>query len=336
MSRTTIKKTLTVVGITTLLLTIAFPFLLLTAILTLKKTSPEEVAPKYEEETLEKGKDGQIVVIPLHGIIGFSQPNPLGESLVEDIKLALQQAADDPKTKAIILDTDSPGGEITASDTIYNALKTFPGDKPVIVYFNSIGASGAYYAACGADWIMCSPTTLTGSIGVIISTLNYRELFGKIGLESLIFKSGKFKDMLNGSRAITPEEREYVESLVMQSYDKFLNIVAEARKLSPNRLKNGPADGRILSGTDAKREKLVDQLGYIEDAYEKARELGDAPQAKIVRYTPQKNLGQIFKFLGSKAKVQESLTQKIELQLPWDTHKLKPGQLYLIPPFLAP
>jgi protease-4 len=289
-------------------------------------------ARDFNEEVVEKGTDtaAKIAVLPLDGLIGFSQPGSLGDSMVEDFKLALQQAATDPEVKAVIIETDSPGGEITASDVLYHALKTFPADKPAVVYFNAIGASGAYYMACGADWIMCNDTTFTGSIGVIISTLNYRELFGKIGLEALVFKSGKFKDMLNGAREMTPEEKAYVEGLVMQSYDRFLGIVAESRKLNPKKLRDGPADGRILSGTDAYRDKLVDQLGYIEDAYAKARELANAPGAKIVRYLPHYHFGKLLRFLG------ESRAPKIEFDLPGQRVDLEPGRVYLLPPFFAP
>ena len=106
-----------------------------------------------------------------------------------------------------------------------------------MIYFNSIGASGAYYAACGASYIMCNATTFTGSIGVIISTLNYRDLLGKVGLEAVVFKSGKFKDMLSGAREMTPEEKAYVEGLVMQSYDRFVGIVARSRNLDEQSLR---------------------------------------------------------------------------------------------------
>ena len=289
-------------------------------------------SPEFHEEVVEEGSDShsKIAVIPLVGMIGFSQPGSLGESMVEDFKLALRQAADDPHVKAVVIETDSPGGEITASDVLYDSLKNFDADKPVLVYFNAIGASGAYYMACGADWIMCNDTTFTGSIGVIISTLNYRELFGKIGLESLVFKSGKFKDMLNGAREMTPEEKAYVEGLVMQSYDRFLGIVAQSRKLDPEKLRAGPADGRILSGTDALRDQLVDQLGYIEDAFAKARELGNAPEAKVVRYLPHYHFGKLLRFLG------ESRSPKIEIDLPGQRTELQPGRVYLLPPFFAP
>lgn len=294
----------------------------------MKVLEPQE----YDEEVIEEGSDphDKIAVIPLAGIIAFEAEGSLGDAMVEDFKLALKQAAADPDVKAVVIETDSPGGEITASDVLNDAVRNFDADKPVIVYFNSIGASGAYYMACGADWIMCNDTTFTGSIGVIISTLNYRDLFGKIGLESVVFKSGKFKDMLNGAREMSPEEKEYVQGLVMQSYDRFLGIVAASRKLDPEKLRAGPADGRILSGTDALREKLVDQLGYIEDAYAKARELGQSPNATIVRYLRHYHFGKLLEFLG------ESRAAKIQLDLPGKHTTLEPGRVYLLPPFFAP
>lgn len=287
---------------------------------------------EYDEEVLSEGLDSpsKIAIIPLDGVIGFGMSGSLGESMVEDFKAALEQAASDADVKAVIVEMDSPGGEVTASDVLYNALRKFPEDKPVIAYFNSIGASGAYYTACGADWIMCSDTTFTGSIGVIISTLNYRELFGKIGLESVVFKSGKFKDMLNGAREMNNEEREYVQGLVMQSYDRFLGIVAGARKLDANSLRNGPADGRILSGTDAYAAKLVDQLGYIEDAYEKARSLGNAPGAEVVRYVRTYSFDRFLRLFG------ESSSAKVEIGLPGKKYSLEPGRIYLLPAFFAP
>src|SRR5947207_14924703 len=113
---------------------------------------------------------------------------------------------------------------------------------------------------------MANETTITGSIGVIIQTLNYEQLFNKVGLASVIFKSGKFKDMLNGARPITPEERELVQSFIMKTYDKFLGIVAKERNLPANLLRNTIADGRILLGRDAFENKLIDGLGGLDDA----------------------------------------------------------------------
>ncbi len=286
----------------------------------------------FEEQILVDGNNAseKIAVIPLDGVIAFNEQGSLGDAMVDDFKAALEQAGEDDEVKAVILQVDSPGGEITASDVLYDAICRLAREKPVIVYFNSIGASGAFYAACGASWIMCNNTTFTGSIGVIISTLNYRDLFGKIGLESVIFKSGKFKDMLNGARQMTPEESAYVQSLVMQSYDRFVGIVARSRKLDEKALREGVADGRILSGTDAYAAKLVDQLGYIEDAFAKARELGEAPGAQIVRYKRTYSFDKFLRIFG------ESKAQKIELNIPGARTNLMPGRVYLLPAFYAP
>ncbi len=145
---------------------------------------------------------------------------------------------------------------------------------------------------------MANETSITGSIGVIIQTLNYEQLFNKIGLASVVFKSGKFKDMLNGAR---PDHargaRAYIQSFVMETYDKFLGIVAKERNLPADTLRNGIADGRILSGRDALDNKLIDGLGQIEDAFAKAKELGRAPDAKIVKYGPPFSLGRVFRLL---------------------------------------
>ena len=250
--------------------------------------------------------------------------------MVQGFKNALDQARADSQVKAVVISADSPGGEITASDVLYNSLREFSREKPAVIYFNSIGASGAYYAACGASYIMCNSTTFTGSIGVIISTLNYRDLFGKIGLQSIVFKSGKFKDMLNGAREMTPEEKAYVEGLVMQSYDRFVGIVAKARSLDEQGLRNGVADGRIMSGTDAFAAKLVNQLGYIEDAYEKAGELSGATGARIVRYKRAITLASLLRMFG------EAEAPSVKVDIFDKFPQLEPGRVYLLPPSFAP
>lgn len=305
--------------------------LFLIAIVTHKRAKVVAVEKSYDEEVLLPGSQtAKIVVIPLIGTIAFSETNPLGNSLVDDLKDALLQAELDPDVKAVVISVDSPGGEVTASDAIYHSLQTLSKKKPVICYINSIGASGAYYAACGASWIICSPTTFTGSIGVIISTLNYRELFGKIGLQAVVFKSGKFKDMLNPAREMTPEEKAYVQQMVMQTYNRFLHVIASSRRLDPETLRNGIADGRVLSGEDAYREKLVDGLGYIENAYAKAKELSGAKNACVVNYKAHFSFSKLFRLLS------ESAVPRIQIDLPQSIRVLEPGRLYLIPSILAP
>jgi len=118
----------------------------------------------------------------MRGLISSSLPGTVSDSMVDDMRAALQQARDDSRVKAIVLEVDSPGGEVTASDAIYNALVKLRARKPVVVYMDSLAASGGYYVSCGGKFLMASDTTITGSIGVIIQTLNYEQLFNKVGL----------------------------------------------------------------------------------------------------------------------------------------------------------
>lgn len=293
-----------------------------------------EYRPRFSEMILERGKKGtdqKIAVVSLRGLISSSVGGNVGESMVDDLRWQLEQARNDSEVRAVVLEVDSPGGEVTASDMIYDAVVKTRAKKPVVVYMESLAASGGYYVACGGKYLMANETSITGSIGVIIQTLNYEQLFNKIGLASVVFKSGKFKDMLNGARPITPEERDYVQSFVMKTYEKFLGIVAKERNLPADGLRNGIADGRIISGRDALEFKLIDGLGQIEDAYAKAKQLGQAPDARIVKYRPPFNLGRVFQMLT------KSGDTRIELTLPGQiTPRLESGRAYFLPSFYAP
>jgi protease-4 len=290
--------------------------------------------PFFDEMIVERGTratSNKIAVISLRGLISSAVSGNVGESMVDDLRWQLEQARNDDKVRAVVLEVDSPGGEVTASDIIYDAVAKTRMKKPVVVYMESLAASGGYYVSCGGQYLMANETSITGSIGVIIQTLNYQQLFDKIGLSSVVFKSGKFKDMLNGARPITPEERDLVQSFVMKTYEKFLGIVAKERKLPAETLRNGIADGRILSGRDALENKLIDGLGQIEDAYAKARELGHAPDAKIVSYRPPFSLGRVFRMLAKGG------DNKIELSLPGRmAPQLESGRAYFLPSFYAP
>ncbi len=293
-----------------------------------------EYRPRFQEMIVEHGTRGsrsKIAVIALRGLIITGVGGNVGDSMVDDLRWELEQARDDDDVRAVVLEVDSPGGEVTASDMIYHAVVQTRARKPVIVYMESLAASGGYYVSCGGKFLMANETSITGSIGVIIQTLNYEQLFNKIGLASVVFKSGKFKDMLNGARPIRPEERDYVQGFVMKTYDQFLGIVAKERNLPADVLRNGIADGRILSGRDALENKLIDGLGQIEDAFAKARELGQAPDAKIVKYGPPFSLGRVFRMLTKAGDA------KIELSLPGQlTPQLQSGRAYFLPSFYAP
>lgn len=287
---------------------------------------------RLEERVIRSGEGkGRIVVIPVRGLISSSVSGKISSSMVEDIKLQLRQAAEDSRVKAIVLAIDSPGGEVTASDNLYNAVRRVRdvAQKPVVVSMGSMATSGGYYTACGGSYLMANPTTFTGSIGVIIQSLRYKDLLNKIGVSPVTFKSGAFKDMLSGTREMTPEEQAYIQKLVMQTYGIFVGVVAKERKLPEESLRSGVADGRVLSGTDALEAKLIDGLGEIEDAYNKARELANAPDATIVAYEAQFSLSRLFQYLGSEESASQfglNLTQKL---LP----ALEPGRAYWLPGF---
>ena len=313
-----------------------FVILILVVALGSKGSGPAKAitVKKFSETTVVSATNSsdKIALIRLDGLISYRRNGGVDGNMVDDLKEAFQQASNDPRVKAVVLSVDSPGGEVTAGDTIHHALGKLSAKKPVVIFINSIGTSAAYYIACAGSWIMCSDTSFTGSIGVIISTLNYKELFGKIGLQSVIFKSGQFKDALNGARDLTEEEKTYFQGLVMQTYDRFLNIVASSRHLDATTLRNGIADGRVLSGRDAYNAKLIDQLGYVEDAYDKARILGKAPGAEVVRYEKKHGLAHFLRLFEDSEKSDINLNLNVG---PAAGMKLDSGRLYLLPSFYA-
>jgi protease-4 len=313
-----------------------FNLILLASHSSLSKGSLSKSGPKFEEEIAvpaEGSTEAKIALIYLRGIITSAEPGSLQETSIEDLKLQLKQAVTDDKVKAIVLYIDSPGGEVTASDTIYEAVRATREKKKVVVYMGSMAASGGYYVACAGSHLMANDTTFTGSIGVIMQSIHYKSLLDKVGLEVLTFKSGKMKDMLSGSRDLTDEEKAYVQSLIDQTYGKFVGIVAKERKLDEATLRAGIADGRVVSGADALKQKLIDSTGRVEDAYAKAMELGGAPGAAVIRYESPFKLGKLFRLLGQADKGASKVEVKLsEGLLP----KLEAGHLYYLPEILAP
>ncbi|HSI14988.1 MAG TPA: signal peptide peptidase SppA [Chthoniobacter sp.] len=308
------------------------------------RTVVKPSAPRFEEAVVvdskpgkdQKDTDAKIALIYLRGVISAAEPGTIGETMVDDLKIQLEQAATDDKVKAVVLYVDSPGGEVTASDSIYNAVRKlrdggFGKKKPVVVYMGSLAASGGYYVSCAGNWIMANETTLTGSIGVIMQSLNYRQLFGKVGLETITFKSGQFKDMLSGSRELTQDERDYIQKMVMDSYSKFVGIVARERKLNEDELRHGLADGRVISGKDAKAANLINATGEVEDAYAKAMELGGTKSATVIRYESPFKFGKLFRLLGQSEKTSVEVNVAKAL-----VPKLEAGRLYFLPSFYAP
>jgi protease IV len=297
---------------------------------------PKERFTEVMEDEGATGAKDKIVRIDLEGMIASGSAGGLFAEVgmnVESVKRAIEQAIADKNVKGLVLMVNSPGGEVTASDSLYHAIKQAATKKPVVVYMDSMAASGGYYLSCGATKIIANETTLTGSIGVIIQTLNYSETFGKVGLEMVTFASGKFKDTLSGSRPMRDDEKAYIQSLVTQMYDKFVGIVADARKLDKEMLKSTIADGRVLTGTDALASKLVDQVGYIEDAYALAKQLGGATDATVVKYRREAKLADLFGMLGEARAVPPTVKVDISDRL---LPRLEAGKAYLLPAHMVP
>lgn len=287
-------------------------------------------ASKFEEHLVSGASSSaaKIVVVDLHGLISGGTAGQFGDNMVADIELQLRQAKKDPAVKAVVLRIDSPGGEVTASDEIYHFVSQFRESKPVVVDMESVAASGGYYSAMGGSYIVANELTLTGSIGVILETFNVQGLIDKIGVRSVVIKSGKMKDMLSPFRAATPEETAYLQGLINESYDRFVGIVARERKLDVNLLRNGIADGRVLSGRQAKAAGLIDETGYFEDAVKKARELGKVSDAKVVSYQAPLTFSRLFRVFAAT----QARPLKVELGgVESGALPLLSGKLYFLP-----
>jgi protease-4 len=214
---------------------------------------------------------GRIALIEVTGVIEESA------TVIRQLK----DYEDDSSVKALVLRIDSPGGQVAPSQEIYEQLLRFKKKgKPIIVSMGSVAASGGYYIACVADTIISNPGTLTGSIGVIFSFPILQNLMDKVGIKMEVVKSGELKDVGSPSREMTPKEREMLQSVIDDTYDQFVGVVAKERHLDKNYIKS-IADGSIFTGRQAVEKGLVDRLGTLEDAVSiagKMADLGDNPR----------------------------------------------------------
>jgi len=242
----------------------------------------------YEEEYVSGEGPQKIVVVPVEGTIASAESSVGGvqpTATPEGLSDALRQVADDTSVVAVVLEINSPGGGVTASDEMHQSILDFKRntDRPVVVSMGDTAASGGYYISTAADRIVANETTLTGSLGVIFQLTNFSEAADKYGISQVVIKSGKFKDIGNTFREMKPEEREVFQSLVDESYDEFVSVISEGRGLSEERVRE-IADGRIYSGSQAKELGLVDSFGGIDEAAVIAETLAEAQDTTVVRY----------------------------------------------------
>jgi protease-4 len=215
------------------------------------------------------------------------------------IKADLRRAESDASVKAVVIRVNSPGGSVVASNEIYKAIKDFK--KPVVFSFGETAASGGYYIACAGKWIVANPDTLTGSIGVITELPNTDELLKKIGVQIVVIKSGTNKDLGSPFRPMTDDEKKIFQTVIDEAYSGFVKIVAEGRNLPEDQVRQ-IGDGRVYTGRQAKELGLVDQLGYLEDAIDKAGELGGIKgKPRVVEYVPRPTLFELLTSASSRA-----------------------------------
>jgi protease IV len=245
---------------------------------------------KLEEIEVQSGAGGwsqpKIALIEVEGMLanartgGFLQPT---ENKLSLFTQQMEVAARDPRVRAVVLRINSPGGTVTATDTMYQIVQRFreQTNKPVIVSMQEIAASGGYYVACGADVIVAHPTSVVGSIGVIFSAFEFEQGLAKIGVRSWVIKSGEYKDMGSPFKALRADERDLMQQMVDEYHKRFVETVQKHRSVSDVET---ATDGRVFSGETAMQLGLVDRVGLLDDAIDIARDKARAPGAKVVMY----------------------------------------------------
>ncbi len=219
-------------------------------------------------------KGEKISVIKLEGIINDSTNSSFFKDSTSSNSVLdlIIKATKDQSVKAIVIRINSPGGTVAASQELYKAVINARKKKPVVITMGDIAASGGYYISSAANAIFANPGTLTGSIGVITSYLNFYDLLNKIGVKGVVIKSGNYKDIGNPTRPMTPEERKILQALLDDTYDQFLSDVAKGRNIPKTTIAK-IAQGLIYTGKQAKKIGLVDYLGDYNQAIKHAQKL---------------------------------------------------------------
>ena len=298
----------------------------------------EPESSPLKEQTLQGAGTDKLLLIPLKGFISderqqsFLRSEP---SVVQEVVSHLRKAEQDPGVKAVVLKIDSPGGTVTASDILYNEIRSYKertGARIVVTMMN-VAASGGYYISLPADYIVAHPTTITGSVGVLFIQPKVTGLMDKIGVDFDVSKSGDKKDMGSPLRQSTPEEQRIMQELTDTLGQRFLDLVATHRKLSSEQLED-VASGRVYLADEALRLGLIDRVGYLEDALSEAKNLAGLPKsARVVVYRrasyPDDNL-------YNTATVQQAGggAPLVNLELPDSIGHLQTGFYYLWAPGL--
>jgi protease IV len=244
-----------------------------------------------DEETVEGKGTAKILLMDLSGVLSdetlslsITTPPPR-VPIVARVQEELRKAEKDEHVKGLVLRINSPGGTMTASDTLYHEIYEFKKrtKMPVIAAIMDVGASGGYYVALAADTIVATPTSITGSIGVVMLTINAQGLMEKIGVAPLTIKSGPMKDAGSPFRALTAEERAVFQGVIDDMYGRFVKLVAQSRKIPETRVREF-ADGRIYTPDQALSLGLIDRIAYLDESLAMAKKAASLEEARVVVY----------------------------------------------------
>jgi len=270
---------------------------------TVKVSLWEEPAPLKEKVVAGQGRD-KILLLDISGMLLEQSPTRwlgLGGpvSLPTRIKEELKKASKDKRVKAVVLRLHSPGGTVNAADLIYHELVQFKEDHQVkmVAWVMGLAASGGYYVAQAADTIVAQPTSIIGSIGVLALKFNVKGLMDKLGVDTELVKAGELKDLWSPFRPATSQEEFLMQGIIDDFYGRFVTVVAENRQLSRSEVLKC-ADGRIFTASQALTHRLIDKVGYLDEALELAREQAGLKEARVVRYhRPEAYVNNIYSLL---------------------------------------
>ncbi len=250
-------------------------------------------AEDFVEVDVERHPEARrkLAVVEIRGVLVEGPAGLMrGRGVTGQALKMLDHAAGDPEVDGILLHIDTPGGSVTDADLLHERVRRLREDgKTVVVHMGDLCASGGYYIAVAADAIWASPTTVTGSIGVIIQSLNVAELLAQHGVTDESIMSGPNKGLLSPTRPMTDAQRALLQGVVDDLHGRFVELVAKGRKLD-EAVVRGLADGRIFTAAHAKEAGLVDEVGYRRRAIEKLKQLTDGGPFNVVRYQRRPSL----------------------------------------------
>jgi protease-4 len=253
--------------------------------------TPVSVQPELKERILYNESpfpDGKIAIIEVEGVIANTRQGGFlttGEHPVAKFTEQLDSARRDKSVKAVVLRINSPGGTVTASELMHHEIKRLRASgKPVVAMMMDVAASGGYYIACAADEIMACNSTVTGSIGVVMQTMEVTKTMEMIGVKAHTIKSGDQKAAGSPFEELQPKQREVFQKIINELYDQFVDVVAEGRPDLSREQVLPLADGRVYTAKQALDLKLIDRIGSMRDAINLAKEKSGVKKAKVVSY----------------------------------------------------